>query len=231
MALTGAMLGYGSKFEVSTDGGTTFVELSEVFNITPPSDSIDFTEATHMRSPNATKEFLLGLRDPGEASMEMNFIPGSVSDLKLNAIRDARVSIHVRITYPNGVTATFTGLMTGYAPALPNDDKMTATLTFKVSGVLVTGSEAAPVNSMLPSISGAAQVGQIMTAMAGVWSGVPTLAYQWQKDGVDIPAAIATTYVPVVGDIGGAISVEITGTNLTGSAMAESANTADVMAA
>jgi hypothetical protein len=72
-----------------------------------------------MRSPKATKEFLLGLRDPGEASMEMNYIPGSISDLKLNAIRDARVSIHARITYPNGVTATFTALLTGYAHQRP----------------------------------------------------------------------------------------------------------------
>lgn len=231
MPVTAALLGHGAKFEVSTDGGTVYTELGEVFNITPPSDSIDFTEATHLRSPNATKEFLLGLRDPGEASMEMNYIPGSASDLKLIAVRDARVAVSLRITYPNGVTAVFTGLMTGYAPTVPNEERMTAAITFKVSGVTVTGAEVAPVNTVLPSVSGVAQVGQVLTAITGVWSGVPTFTYQWQKDTVDIAAATGATYTPIVGDIAGAITVEVTGANGAGSAMAESAATADVIAA
>ncbi|PHS21741.1 MAG: histidine kinase [Robiginitomaculum sp.] len=231
MALTEAMLGYGSKFEVSTDGGSTFDELLEVFNITPPSASVDTVDTTHMRSPGAKKEYILGLGDSGEASMEMHYIPGSASDLKLIAIEAARAPIMARITFPNGVTAKFNGLLTGYAPNMPNEDKMTATLTFKVSGATVVGSEVAPSNSVLPSVSGVAQVGQILTVIDGVWSGVPIFTYQWQKDAVDISGATAATYLPVVGDIGGAITVEITGANLTGSAMAESAATADVIAA
>lgn len=231
MPVTNAMLGYGSKFEVSTDQGASFVEMAEVFNITPPSSSVDFVEATHMTSPNATKEFILGLSDPGEASMEQNFIPGSATDLALIAIRNAREAITARITWPNGVVWTFTGLLTTYAPSGPNEDRLTASLSFKVSGSTVVTGEAAPTNTVLPSISGIAQVGLVLTAIPGVWSGVPIFTYQWQLDGVDIVAATGPTYTPIAGDIGDAITVEVTGTNTAGNNMAESANTADVIAA
>lgn len=144
MAETEARIGYGGKFELSTDGGTTFEELAEVYNITPPSDTVDVIDATHMQSPDATREFILGLRDPGECSMEMNFIPGNDADATLQAVRTARERITARITFPTvgaeaAVTWTFSAILTGYEPAMPTDDKMTATVTFKVTGSYVTG--------------------------------------------------------------------------------------------
>lgn len=231
MPPTNALLGHGSKFEVSTDGGTVWTELDEVFNITPPSDTVDFVEATHMRSPDATKEFILALRDPGEAGMEMNFIPGSASDLKLIAIRTARVAISARVTFPNGVVWTFTGLLTSYAPTIPNEDKMSAAISFKVSSSTVVSNEAAPTNTLIPAISGIAQVGQVLTAQNGIWTGAPVFTYQWQLDGGDIALANGATYTPVGGDLAGVITVDVTGTNTAGSATASSGGTADVIAA
>lgn len=131
---TGARIGYGSSFEVSTDGGSVYTELAEVISITPPSDNLDIIDATNMDSANATREFIVGLNDPGNCSMEMNFIPGSASDQKIVQIRDARVAVYCKITFPNSVVWTFLGILTGYEPAVPADDKMTATVTFKVTG-------------------------------------------------------------------------------------------------
>lgn len=139
MTATEVTIGYGSQFEVSTDNGVSWDPLAEVFDITPPSDTIDIVEATHMQSPNATKEFILGLNDPGECSFEMNFIPGSDADDAVQAIKAARARIKCRITFPNDVTWTFDGILTGYEPAVPTEDRMTATVTFKVTGSYVTG--------------------------------------------------------------------------------------------
>ncbi|WP_075216080.1 phage tail tube protein [Mongoliimonas terrestris] len=136
---TEAMIGHGSLFEISTDNGTTWEPIAEVTDITPPSDNIDVIDATHMQSPGATREFILGLNDPGEASFEMNFIPGSDADDTIQAVRAARERVKCRITWPNDVTWTFDGILTGYEPAAPTDDKMTATVTFKVTGSYVTG--------------------------------------------------------------------------------------------
>lgn len=137
MAATAAMIGYGSTFALKATGDVDFVDLAEVTNITPPSDSIDVIDATHMASPNATREFILGLNDPGECSMEMNFIPGSAADTKIQAVRNARERVQGRITWPNRWTWTFDGIMTAYTPTAQAADKMSATLTFKVTGSYV----------------------------------------------------------------------------------------------
>lgn len=142
MPETQASIGYGSKFEISADGGTTYTEVAEVFDITPPSDSVDVIDATHMQSPNGNREFILGLNDPGECSFEMNFVPGSDADLLIQATKNARERVTCRMTFPNGVTWTFSGLLTGYEPAVPTDDKMTATVTFKVTGSYIAGEAA-----------------------------------------------------------------------------------------
>ena len=95
----------------------------------------------------------------------------------------------------------------------------------------VLAEAATPVNSLLPSISGIAQVGQTLTAHPGTWSGNPVFTWQWKKAGVNIAGATGKTYVPVVGDIAAAITVAVTATNSTGNATATSGATANVIAA
>lgn len=91
---------------------------------------------------------------------------------------------------------------------------------------------ALPTNSAVPTISGTAQVGATLTAANGTWlpAGL-TFTRQWYAAGVAIPGATATTYVPVVGDVGKVISVRVTGSNVSGSLTKTSANTAAVIAA
>lgn len=223
MAETQASLGYGSIFAVSTDDGATYVDLAEVSDITPPSSTIDMVDATHMQSPNADREFIIGLSDPGEASFSMNFVPGSAADLKIQAVKAARARVKCRITFPNGITWTFSGLLMTYEPAVPTDDKMTATVSFKVSGSTVTGATSAPTNTVLPAISGTLAEDDILTAYPGVWTGSPTFTYVWKNAGVAIGGATGPTYALQATDSGDAITVTVTGTNSEGSASATSA--------
>ena len=231
MAETDASIGYGSVFDISEDNGSTWTTLAEVFDITPPNDTVDEIDATHMQSPNRTREFIPGLIDPGEASFEMNFVPGSASDLKIASLKGAGTRVKCRITFPNSVSWTFSGWVSGYEPAVPTDDKMTATVTWRVTGSTVSTPAAAPTNSVLPAVSGIAQEGAILTAWEGVWTGSPTFTYSWEADGTPISGATGKTYTPVTGNIGDPITVVVTGTNAAGSASAESVATADVIAA
>lgn len=142
MAETEAMIGYGSEFRLG-DGNSPedFEPLAEVFNITPPADSVDILDASHMLSPNRTREFIEGMIDPGECSFELNFIPGNSDDDAIQAWKVAGGRKNCQIKFPNGVTWTFAGLLSAYEPAVPFDDKMTATVTIKVTGSYVTGLE------------------------------------------------------------------------------------------
>lgn len=96
-----------------------------------------------------------------------------------------------------------------------------------------SGAPAAPVNTVAPAISGTAQVGQTLTSTTGTWTGkeTPVLTRQWRAAGTVIPGATAATYVPIVGDIGKAITVTVTGENWAGRVAATSAATAAVIAA
>lgn len=135
--MTDAAIGYGSKYEIHDDlSPGAFVEVAEVFNLTPPSFTSDRIDATHMQSPNRTREFIAGLIDPGEAEFEMNFVPGSAADARIQALQLAGTVLQHRITFPNGVTWTYLASVIGYVPAAPTDDRMTATVTVAVSGTV-----------------------------------------------------------------------------------------------
>ncbi len=80
-----------------------------------------------------------------------------------------------------------------------------------------------PVNSALPAISGVAQVGQVLSAGPGGWSGSPTAyAYQWERcDGSGsncglISSATAADYTVVSEDIGKTLRVSVVASNAAG---------------
>ena len=96
------------------------------------------------------------------------------------------------------------------------------------------------VNLAAPTITGTAQVGSTLTSHAGSWTGVPapTFSYQWERcdaagaNCADIASATASTYVPVVGDIGSTIRVKVSADNGGGPVgPVESAATPAVVAA
>lgn len=126
---TNAAIGYQMTFGIWN--GASYSNVAEVTNITPPQYSRDAIEATHQGSPNSYREYIAGLIDAGEVTLELNYIPAA-ADTILTAMQ-AGVG-QFRITHPNGVAVTFSAVVTGYSPETPMDGKMAATATFKVSG-------------------------------------------------------------------------------------------------
>lgn len=227
---TQASIGFGTVFEMADEATpTVFVALGEAISIDPGDDEDEEVEATHYTSPDQTREYIPGLTTPGSATVEGNYVPGSATDLSLIAARGKRN--RGRLTLPNGVRKTFPIVRRGYATGIPLDDRMTYTVTFKRAGATTTDSATLPVNGILPSVSGVAQVSETLTAVVGVWAPFATFTYQWKKNGANIGGATAETYVPVIGDIGAGISVAVTATNSAGNATAISGETADVIAA
>lgn len=134
-------IGYGAEFEVrdgnQSDSG--WVSLGLITSITPPSDTVDQIEITHMASPNRQKQFIAGLSDPGEMSLELNYMPGSVTDEFILEWRASGETRESRINYPNtaSLVDTFPTFVSSYVPTIPAGDKMTATLGLKVAGAVV----------------------------------------------------------------------------------------------
>lgn len=140
-----AMLGYGSVFQIAAESSPDlYVDLAEVTSITPPSADVDQIDVTHMTSPNRYREFIDGLIDAGECSLDINFVPGNSTDVRMFELLNLPIGTdhnrNLRISFPNGRTWSFRGVLTGYEPDVPVDDRMTATVTFKVSGTISVGS-------------------------------------------------------------------------------------------
>ena len=142
---TEAMIGHGTKFEIFDPASSppAWVEVAEILNVTAPTLSRDTVDATHSASEEQWREFIPGLRDGGEVTFEMNFIPKGVGMAVILSSFNRKTVEQARITFPDGdqnaspPTATrwnFGGFITNFAPAAPVDGKMSASVSFKVSG-------------------------------------------------------------------------------------------------
>ena len=82
-----------------------------------------------------------------------------------------------------------------------------------------------PSNTTPPSISGTATLGNALTCAPGSWTGSPTFAFQWLRDGTPIAGATQAKYTPTTNDAGHTLACRVTATNAGGSASATSAAT------
>jgi hypothetical protein len=136
--------------------------------------------------------------------------------------------------------ATYTGLGNGLhsfsvraTDPAGNPDPTPATASWTVS---IPAS--APVNSVLPSISGATSQGSMLVADPGTWTNSPTgFLYQWRRCNatgascVDIASATGTGYLTTATDVGSTLRVNVTASNAGGSATATSNATPKIVAA
>lgn len=133
---TEADIGHGTKYEVwdTTLGTPAYTLLGEVTNVDPGSDESDLIDATHMQSPGSRREFIGGLIDGGEGTIEFNFVPGNATHVLLRTYLSTRVTENHRITFPNGKRVTFPAIVRGISTPTPVDDKMVMTATVKKAG-------------------------------------------------------------------------------------------------
>lgn len=81
----------------------------------------------------------------------------------------------------------------------------------------------APVNVILPVITGTVSGGETLTSTTGSWLNTPTsFAYQWQRNGVNIMGANSNTYLVTSSDMSYFITCVVTASNIAGSANATS---------
>jgi Ig domain of plant-specific actin-binding protein len=98
-----------------------------------------------------------------------------------------------------------------------------------VSAVSLGQTTASPSNQSLPSISGSARDGSILTASHGSWTGSPTgYAYQWLRCNAQagscnsISGANSEHYTLQTADVGNRLKVQVTASNAAGSGVAVS---------
>lgn len=151
----------------------------------------------------------------------------------------ASATVTYAYVWRRGGTAIFAANAATYVPVASDEgNALTCTVTARNSAgstsatsasVIVgdgggTGGDDRPANVTVPTISGAAAVGQTVSCSQGTWSGVGnTYAYAWRRDNAAIPAATAPTYTVSASDSGVALTCAVTATSTGGSTTATSA--------
>ena len=116
-----------------------FTAVAELINLGGPSLSMDTVETTHTSSTNKYREFIAGLLDAGEVTFEVNWLPADATHKEATgflADMKARIVRNYQLIWPDAGTTTWTiaCLITGCEPAAPLEDRMTASITLKVTG-------------------------------------------------------------------------------------------------
>ena len=133
-----ASIGWGSSFELFN--GTALTAIAEATSIGFPEYTADEIEVTHLLSPGRIREFISGLTDAGELAVEMNYIPGSPTDLMLQAAQKQGNTRAWKIVVSDAAgepawEADGTGFVKSYSrDALEVDSVKKATVVIRVSG-------------------------------------------------------------------------------------------------
>lgn len=121
---------------IERNDGSSWQTMGEVTSFTF-STSADAIDVTNMGSTNKAREFIAGLVDHGEVSIDMAFLPdetdGQVAlevDMKAGTIRN------YRLTYTDSTPSvdTFNAVITNYTRSGEVADKLSASVTLKVTG-------------------------------------------------------------------------------------------------
>lgn len=137
-----ANIGYGITLSVSdaSPAVTPTNVIGGVTGFTPPSATRDIIDVTSSDSADFAREFIAGLIDYGEAGAEIIWDLGTTSDTLLRSLlieRTPRTWEASFAQYTPARTITFEAFLTGYEPDAPMEDKMTASITLKVTGAPV----------------------------------------------------------------------------------------------
>src|SRR5688572_18344471 len=114
---TQARIGHGALFEIHN--GVSYEVIGEITSISHPKLARDAIDASGIGTPGGWREFVPGMKDAGEVTIEMNFVPGSNSDNLLRAQFDTDALTQCRVTFPGSSSPneqyTLSGIITGYS--------------------------------------------------------------------------------------------------------------------
>ena len=136
-----AFSGVGTTFRRWS--GATWAPIAEVNSISGPSMSRDTIDVTSLDSTGGYREFITGFRDPGTVQLTMNFTDATYNLMKADF--DSAVAGNYEILLGNAIQTSleFSGLVTELPIEVTADDKVTSTVTIKISGEVTVNTGAA----------------------------------------------------------------------------------------
>ncbi len=138
--VTQALSAFGTLLKIGDGGGPeAFTTIAEVTDIKGPGLSMDAVEVTSHDSPNAVKEKIAGLKEVGELTFSINYVPTAAThNATTGLIRDwkNRTKRNFQLVFPDtgATTWSFAALVTNFQPTAPVDGKLAADVTLTPAG-------------------------------------------------------------------------------------------------
>lgn len=128
-------------------GPETFDVIGGITNVGGPGFSVDSIDVTAHDSPGAFEEAIASIIRQGEISIDLNYdptdpthsadpTPGGGAGEGLAALMFTRETRNWQLVYPTSpaITWALQGFVTGFEPGAPYDDKLSASVTIKITG-------------------------------------------------------------------------------------------------
>lgn len=135
-----AVSAFGTVVKIG-DGASpeNFTTIAELRNVSGPSLELETIDVTTHNTADPWRQFIGGLLNGGEVSLELNFIPTEAThDPTTGLIADMvnRVQRNFQIVFPDVPVTTwgFTALVTAFEMSSDPADVLQASVTLKLSG-------------------------------------------------------------------------------------------------
>jgi predicted secreted protein len=133
-----AKAGVGTKFRRWS--GAAWVNIAEVNSISGPGMTRETIDVTSLDSTGGYREFIGGFKDGGTVQLTMNFIRASLDTMKTDFESDDQQNYEIVLPDAESTTLEFQGLVTELPLEIPPDDKITMTVSIKISGEVTVNS-------------------------------------------------------------------------------------------
>ncbi len=114
-----------------------FADIEEVLSISGVGKNNELVDVTNFDSPNQTKEYIAGLADGSEISVEANYVPNATQQTALIAAVDAGSTRNFRVVY-TGVSPdevwNFAGVCLGWELVPSPTEQNRVNFTVKITG-------------------------------------------------------------------------------------------------
>lgn len=127
---------FGTTWAIGNGDGPpeTFTTVADVTNIDVLDIKVDDIDVSSHESTGKWSEFISGMKDAGELSMDINYDP-SVHGALFAAIGTTK-AMKITLTDSGAAVVTFSAFINGMKAQAPYDDKLSATVTLKVTGAV-----------------------------------------------------------------------------------------------
>lgn len=123
----------GTLVEIGNgDSPLTYTEIKEVVDFMAFDGAAAEIDTTHLQS--TAKEFLMGLQDFGNFTMNLNYLPADPGQDLVRAAKASREIQDFKITFSDSSEATFQGYVLSAPRSGGVDGKMDTSFTIRITG-------------------------------------------------------------------------------------------------